>query len=123
MPVRRNALDGIETRGIRAGNVETLVRSEGQVVRGDRWLDGGENVDLAFAADLEDGAAAVADVKKTLLVECEAGSDAHSFDINSEVPAGRDLIYHSVMTAGRIENSFGVHGEAGGVHQVGYERA
>ena len=83
----------------------------------------GEDVNLAFAADLENGAAAVADVEISFLIERDAGGDAHAFDVHGEVAAGRDLIHHAVVAAGRVEHAFGVDREAGGVHQIGDQGA
>ena len=78
------------------------------MIGGDRGLDGGEDVNLALAADFENGAAAVADIEEALLIEGDAGGDAHAFDVHGEVSAGRDLVDHAIVAAGGVEHAFGV---------------
>ena len=117
-----NAVDAIEARGGGAGDVEVAVRTERQMVGGDGRLERGEDEDLAVGADLENGAAAVADVEVVLAVEGDAGGDAHAFHVDRHVAGGRDLVDEAVIAAGDVEQALGIEGQAGGVHQVVEER-
>ena len=58
----------------------------------DGRLQRGEHVNLTRAADLEDGAAAIADIEILVRIERDAGGDAHAFHIDRAVPGRRDLV-------------------------------
>ena len=118
----RDAVDGIEAGGGGAGDVEVAIGAERQMVGGDRRLQRGENEDLAVGADLEDRAAAVADVEVLLGVEREPGGDAHALDEHGHVAVGRDLVDDAVVAAGNVEHALRVEGQRGGVHQLVDER-
>ena len=56
-------VDAIETRCGRSGHEHVALRAESQVVRGNAGFESRENESLAVGADLEDGPAAIADIK------------------------------------------------------------
>ena len=62
-PGRRDAVHRIEAGRGRPGHVQIAARPKRQVIGGDGRLQRGEDVDLALRADLENRAAAVADVQ------------------------------------------------------------
>jgi len=82
-----------------------MIGAERQMIGGDGRLHGGEDVDLALPADLENGAAAVADVQKIVLIEGDASGDAHAFHIHREIARRRDLIDKSLMAAGGVKDA------------------
>src|SRR5579884_120689 len=91
------------------------------MIGGDGRFERSEHVDLARAADFEDGAAAIADIKIFLAVESDSGCDAHALDEYRHIAAARDLIHNPVVTAGDIEDSLAVKCQPGGIHQIGNE--
>src|SRR5207249_8633167 len=88
----RDAVYGIEARRGGPRHVKILLGTEGEMISGDRRFERRENEDLTVGADLENRAAAIADVKIVLFIECEAAGYAHSFDINGQAAIGSDLI-------------------------------
>jgi len=93
------------------------------VIRGYRRFQRREHVNLACAADLENGPAAIAHIQVAFRIECDAGGDAHALDIRRNGARRRDLIDDSILAAGGIQHAFAIHREARGVHDVGDERA
>ena len=85
------AIDGVD--GLVAGrggasDEEGSGVVEGEMVRGDAGLEGGEDEDLAAGIDLEDGAGAVADEEAAVAVEGDAGGDAHAFGVGGDGSLG-----------------------------------
>src|SRR5579883_307955 len=117
-----NPVDGIEAGSGGAGDVEIAVGTKREVVGRDGGFQRGEDEDLAVGADLENGAAAVADVKVAFAVEGEAGGYTHAFDVNRHVAVGGDLVDETVVAAGDVEHPLLVEGHGGGVHQLVDER-
>ena len=105
-----------------AGDVEVAVGAERQVVGGDGRLERGEDENLAVGADLEDRAAAVADIEILLAVESNSGGNPHAFDENGHVAVGRRLVHETVVAAGDVEHALGVESQASGIHEVVDER-
>src|SRR5579863_8299865 len=97
--MRRNAKNRIETGRGRASDVQVTVVAERQVISGDGWLQRGEDVNLPRAADFENGAAAVADVKILFRVEGQPTGDAHAFHINRSASTRRDLVNDAIVAA------------------------
>src|SRR5262249_22801540 len=112
------AIYRIETRRRGTGHVKIAARPERHMVRGDRRFERSENEDLSCRADLENRAAAVADVEVALLVECQAGGDSHALDENRHVAIGRYLVHDPVHPAADVKRSLTVERQAGGVHHV-----
>src|SRR5580704_10779612 len=92
------------------------------MIGGQRWLQRREYVNLALAADLENGAAAVADVQITFTVEDDAGGHAHPFHVGGGVACAGNLIYQPVAAAGYVQRLFLIERQTGGVDDVGHQR-
>ncbi len=78
------------------------VGAECEMIGGHRRLQRRENVDLPRAADLENRAAAIADVQVFLGIERQARRHAHAFHINRGIAVRGDLINNSVVAAGDV---------------------
>ena len=59
---RRYPINAVKTRRGRSANVEILIESKCQVVRGDAWFERGEHENFFTRTNLEDAAAAIADI-------------------------------------------------------------
>jgi hypothetical protein len=88
LSVPGDAVDRIEAGRGGAGDVQISVRSESQVVGGDGRFERGEHVNLPLPADLENGAAAVADEKIVVAIESDPGGHAHAFHVGRRVTDG-----------------------------------
>src|SRR5262249_54891678 len=77
---RRNSVNGIETRRGRPRDVQIIVKTERQVVRGDARFECCKNKNLFRGADLENTAAAVAYIEVAVMIESDSGGDTHAFD-------------------------------------------
>src|SRR5256885_15918917 len=88
-----------------------------QVVRGDGRLQRCKNKNLAAWADLENRAAAVANVQIVVVIERDACSDAHAFDPLLGAAIGRDAMDGAVVAAGDKEIAPAVERQAAGIHQ------
>ena len=93
------------------------------MIGGDGRLQRGEHENLAVGADLENGAAAVADVEVVFAVEGDAGGHAHALDVDRHVAVGRRLGRRCRRSgwkhrAGRARSN----ASDGGVHQIVDER-
>src|ERR1019366_3588007 len=73
----RDAEHRVEAGSGGPGDVEIIVRTEGQVVGRDGWFQGGEDEDLAVGTDLENGAGAIAHIEIVFGIESNLGSHAH----------------------------------------------
>src|SRR5208282_2513201 len=73
--MRVDFVDAIEAGRARAGDEHIALGSEGDVIGGNAGLECGEYENLPVARDLENGSAAVADVKILLTIEGNAGGD------------------------------------------------
>src|ERR1700676_1554763 len=96
-------MHAIEAGGSGSANVEIFVRSEGEMVGRYRRFERGENVNLALPADLEDGAAAIADVQVAIRIEDDAGGHAHAFHINCAIARRGHAVDAAFLAAGRVE--------------------
>src|SRR5208283_1703118 len=94
---------------------------KGQMIGGDGGLKSCKHVNLARAADLENGAATVAHVEVLIGIKRQAGGHSHTFHVDGHVTGGRDLINDSLKPAGDIQHAFAVEGQTGGVHDVADE--
>src|SRR5215472_3847401 len=94
--MRIDAVNRVEARRSGTGYIEMVIGAEGKVIRRDARLKRGVHKDLAVAPDLEDGSAAVADVKVLFAVEGNSGCDAHAFGVDAHRAVGRNPIYRSV---------------------------
>ena len=119
---RTDHVYGVEAAGRGPGDVEVAVRAERQVIGGDAGLESGEDVDLAIASDLEDGAAAVADEEIFLGVEGDASGDAHAFGVGGHGAVRGDAIHRAVEARGDVEMAGAIEGHAGRVHHLAEER-
>src|ERR1051326_6962117 len=120
--VQVNAVDGVEAGSRGAGDEEVAVGSERQVIGGDTRLESGEDKNLAVAGNLEDGAAAIADVEVLVLVKGDAGGDAHALGVGRHGAVGRDLVHRPVVARGDVQLSGTIEGDGGGVHHLAEER-
>src|ERR1019366_4260252 len=82
----------------------------------------GEDKNLAVGADLEDRAAAVANIEVLHAVEGNSGGHPHTFDENGHVAVGRHLVHETVVAAGDVEHALGVESQASGIHELVDER-
>src|SRR6202020_2108478 len=110
------------TGGGGPAHVKVLIRSPGKMVGGDGRFDGGEDEDLAVGADLEDGAAAIADVKVVLMIESQTRGHTHALHEDGHVAIGADLINHAVEPAGDVDITVAAHSDGRGVHHIVDER-
>src|SRR5207302_6596996 len=77
---------------------------------------------FAAWADLENRAAAVANVQIVVVIERDACSDAHAFDPLLGAAIGRDAMDGAVVAAGDKEIAPAVERQAAGIHQRRDER-
>ena len=91
--------------------------AERQVISGDAWLESREDEDLAVGTDLENGSAAVADIKILPAVEGNPGRDTHAFGIGGHGPVRRDPVYGSIKARRNVHLSGTVKGNRGSIHQ------
>src|SRR5216683_1723658 len=113
----RDFVDAVKTGGRRPGNVQIAAGMKRQVISGDGGLERGKNKDLAARADLENRAAAVANVQIAVVIERDAGGDAHAFDPLLGAAIGRDAMYRSVVAAGDEQIAHAIERQAAGIHQ------
>src|SRR6516165_6467653 len=92
------------------------------MIRGHGWFQSGEHKNLPVLADLENGAAAIADIQVSLAVERDAGGHTHPLDEGRHVPCRGDLIDETLVAAGNVQQPVTVKGQPGGVHQIIDER-
>src|SRR5277367_5718911 len=92
------------------------------MVGGNRRLECGKDKDLTLRADLEDGPAAVSDVKISRRIESEACRDAHPLHEDAHAAAGRRPVNDAIEPARNIEHAFTIESQSGRVHQVRDER-
>jgi hypothetical protein len=124
-----DGVDGLVGGGGGAGDEECSGVVEGEMVGGDAGFERGVDEDLAAgavgvgAADLEDGAGAVADEEVAVAIEGDAGGDAHAFGVSGHGALGGDAIDGAFGAGAGVEVAVGTEGEAGGVHEVADEGA
>src|SRR3954471_21002889 len=94
------------------------IAAEREVIGRDARLQRCEDERLPLAVDLEDGAAAIADVEIFVLVERKSGSNTHALDIGGHVPVRRDFINRTLVTRGDVHLSSAVECDRGCVHQI-----
>src|SRR5438270_9098979 len=92
------------------------------MIRGNTRFQSGEDKDLLVAANLEDGATAVADVEILIAVERDAGGDSHAFGIRGHISARGHAIHGAIMPRGSIHLALTIESDRGRIHHVGYER-
>src|SRR5580704_19251627 len=69
----RDAVDRVETGGCRPCNVQVIVETERHVIGGHARFERGVDEYFLVRADLENAAAAIADVQVTVVIEGNAG--------------------------------------------------
>src|SRR5690349_21193638 len=111
-------MHAIEAGGGGSGYVKIFVGPERQMVGRYRRFERGEHVNLPLAADLEDGAAAIADVEIAVRIEDDASGHAHAFHINCAVARRRHAVDVPLLAAGNVEHVVVVDGHSAGVHQI-----
>src|SRR4051812_6426998 len=77
---------------------------------------------LPVTADLEDGPAAIADIKIFVVVECDPGRYSHALRISGLIPIGRDFIDRSLIARGNVHLSLAIERNGSCIHQVGDKR-
>src|SRR5262245_33593884 len=77
----RYAIDRIEAGRRRSGHIKKVVEAECKMISSDTWFERRVDKDLFVGSDLENAAAPVADVKITVMIEGDTGSDTHPFRI------------------------------------------
>src|SRR6185312_4040845 len=93
----------VEARSGGAADVEVLMRSPRQMVRRDRGFNSRVHENLPCGTDLEDRAAAIADVEIALRIEADTGRHAHAFHEHRHIARLRHLIDNAIETAGNVE--------------------
>src|SRR6516162_1767374 len=121
VPVRRDAIDRIEARSCRAGNVKIVVKTKREMVRRDARLERCEHKDLAARIDFENASASVADIEIALMIEGDAGRDSHSFRIQLRAPCPVHSIYVSFVSAGYEQVAVQIERQTSGIHDVRHE--
>ena len=112
-----DAMNTVETGGRRSGDVEIAIRMKRQVVSGDGRLKRCKNKNLPVRADLENGAAAVADVKIPSMVEGDPRGDTHAFHPLLGAAIRRNAMNGAVVAAGNEKISRAIQREPAGIHQ------
>ena len=119
--VRVDFVDAVEACAGR-GDEHIAVGSEGDVVRGNTRFERGEDENLAVAGNLEDGSAAVADIKILVAIEGDSGGDPHAFGVGRHGAVGRDFVDGFVVARRNVHLTLAVEGNRGGVHQIAEKR-
>ncbi len=118
-----DAMDAVVAGGGGAGDVESAIRTEGHVIGGDAGFESREDESLRIARDLEDGAAAIADVEIAAGVEGDGGGDSHAFCINGSGAFWRDAMNGALVAGGDVQITVGVERKSGSVDQAGEKDA
>src|SRR5207302_7441066 len=113
-----NSVHRIKAGSGRPGHIKLAIRTEGQMVGGDARLQCAIDKNLAVAANFEDSAAAVADVKVLLAIKGDSGGNAHALGIRRHGAVGRHTVDRAIVARGDIHLAFAVEGDAGGVHHL-----
>src|SRR3954464_11454818 len=120
--MRIDSVDGVIARRGGASHVETLIRTEGQMIRRDAGLQGREHEGLPITADLENCAAAITYVEVLLAIKGDAGRDAHAFRICRHSSIRSNTVHRTVLPRRYINLSFTIDGDSVCVHQFGKKR-
>src|ERR1700722_11170640 len=116
-------MDGFVGGGCGSADQQRAALAKGKVIGGDAGLECGEDEDLAGRGELEDGAAAVADIEKSIAIEGKSGRNSHTFGKHGFCTAGSDSIDRSLVARRDVEISFRIEGDSGGVQNPGDEGA
>src|SRR4029077_7080665 len=118
----RDSVDAVKAGGRRPRNVQIAAGMKCQVIRGDGRLKRGKNKNLAARADLENRAAAVANVQIAVVIKSNSRGDAHAFDPLLCAAIGRNAMDGTVVTAGNEEIAHAIERQAPGIYQRSDER-
>src|SRR5579863_2439344 len=91
--LRSDLVDAIEARGGRPGHEQVSMGTESQMVSRDTGFESCENKNLTVGTDLENCAAAVADIKIFRAIEGNAGSNTHSLGVGGHGSVRSDPIH------------------------------
>src|SRR5580692_5734025 len=98
------------------------MRAKSQVISGNAGLQSGEDENLTVRTDLENGAAAVADIKILRAVEGHTRGNAHALGIGRHGSVRSDTVNRPIVTRGNVHLSSPVKGDGSCIHQVREER-
>ena len=112
----------VETRSCGAGDKQITLRAEGEMIGGNAGLERGEDEHLLVAGNLENSAAAVADIEILFAVKSNSGGDSHAFGVGCHGAVGRHAIDGAVIARRSIHLALAIEGDGGGVHHLGHER-
>src|SRR5439155_2080410 len=92
------------------------------MIRRDGRFQGCKDVNLARAADLENGSATIADVQILFGIESNSGRDTHAFHVWRHTTRWRHLINDPILAARNIQRSGAIESQSRGVHHIADER-
>src|SRR5580700_4194296 len=109
--LRSDLVDAIKARGSRPGHEQVSMGTESQMVSGNAGLESCENKDLTVGTNLEDCAAAVADIKIFRAVEGNAGCNAHPLGVGGHSPVRSDPIDRPIKARRNVHLTSPVKGD------------
>src|SRR5437764_743918 len=89
------------------------------MVSGHAGLQRGEHKHLAVFGNAPDGPSPVTYIEVLLVIESDAGGDAHAFGVGIHGAIGRYPVDRTLVARGDIHLSFRIEGDTGGVHEIG----
>src|SRR5215469_111227 len=92
------------------------------MVGGNAGFERGEHENLAVTGNLEDRAAAVADVQVFILVGSDSGGDSHAFGVGRHGAVAGYAVNRAVEARRDVHHSRAVKCDGGGVHHIGQKR-
>src|SRR5271165_1144780 len=95
--LRIDSMHAVKTRCRRPCHKQVALRPESKVVRRDARLQSGEDEYLLVAANLENGAAAVAHVEILTLIKSNPRGDPHALSIRRHVSIRRHAINRAIL--------------------------
>src|SRR5258708_21189802 len=109
-PLRIDPVNGVKARGSRSRYKKVSLRTEGEVICRDARLQSGEHEDLLVAANLKNGAAAVANVEILIAIKGDAPGDSHALGISGHGSVRRHTVDRAVMPGGNIHLPLSIEG-------------
>src|SRR5712691_9566696 len=109
--VRVDAVDRIEARRGRPGHEEIPTGIERKVISRDARFERGENEGLPIARNLEDGSAAVADVKILRAVKSDPGRNPHALGVGRHGAVRSHTVDRPIVARGNVHLTLAVEGD------------
>ena len=97
------------------------MRAKGEVIRRNAGLQCCKHENLLVPRDLEDRAAAVADIQVLLAVKRDPSGDAHALGVSGHSSIGSHAIHRPVIARRSVHLSFAVECNRGRIHHLRHE--